>query len=141
MRTTCLPTLVLGLFLLTSCGGNAPADPASEATPAAGADAPPESSAASTVPMVKSAGMMSYDGNHAILTDCDGGQVFLKDDLMMMLVDEIKRFKVDPNYALWVVVETPDKEKPSDDRMSRVYSTGVILSKELGNPCNDQQDK
>ena len=121
MRTTPLLAALVAL-LLASCGGEPKPQEEVKATPPSAG-------------MKEYAGLLSYDGIQVILTDCEKHQVYLRDALFDPLIDNIRTFKLDPNYTLWVQVEVPADARPETEKDVPVLTKGRIVSTKVGSPC------
>ncbi|MBL0127485.1 MAG: hypothetical protein IPP83_08480 [Flavobacteriales bacterium] len=121
MRSTTLFTALVAL-LLSSCGSEPkPQEEVKDTPPPAG--------------MKAYAGLLGYDGIQVILTDCEKHQVYLREALFTPLIDNIRAFKLDPQYTLWVQVEVPADARLEMEKDVPVLTKGRIVSTKVGSPC------
>lgn len=78
-------------------------------------------------------GKMSYDGLHATLKGCEGQEYWLEGALFDGVIEEIKKLKADPAYAVWIQVETTEEIAPANGRPI-VLKTGT-LGRTEADPC------
>lgn len=116
MRSLSIPVLLTSLMAACSAG------PAAE-EPAPG-----------TPGAVKYFGKMSYDGIHLAITGCDGRMFWLEDELFDGSIGEIKKIKADPNYAVWIQVETDVPVAPDPNGRPTVLKSGTLGSTHK-DPC------